>query len=88
MSERPTEHGVEPADGPRHRPSRLRRAVAASGIVGALGVGSFTGASFSLGDAPSTDSATVLAAESNRSNGVTPIVTRGAGRFDVISGGS
>ncbi|WP_027501052.1 hypothetical protein [Rhodococcus sp. UNC363MFTsu5.1] len=81
MSERPAEQP--------HRTSRLRRAVAASGIVGALGVGSLTGGSLVLGDAPSSDSGTVMAADSNRSNGVgSPIVTRGAGQFDVISGGS
>ncbi|MFI6429727.1 hypothetical protein [Rhodococcus oryzae] len=80
MSERPAEQP--------HRTSRFRRAVAASGIVGALGVGSLAGASFALGDAPSSDSGTVIAADSNRSNGAGPIVTRGAGQFDVISGGS
>ncbi|SEL13887.1 hypothetical protein [Rhodococcus maanshanensis] len=80
MSERPVEQP--------HRTSRLRRAVAASGIVGALGVGSLTGGSLVLGDAPSSDSGTVMAAESNRSSVGGPIVTRGAGQFDVISGGS
>ncbi|MGW6379561.1 hypothetical protein ACWFRB_26190 [Rhodococcus sp. NPDC055112] len=81
MSERPAEHP--------HRTSRFRRAVAASGIVGALSVGSLTGGSFALGDAGSADSGTVIAADSNRSNSASsPIVTRGAGHFDVISGGS
>lgn len=89
-AERPSQL-VEPADRPRqlHRPSRLRRAVAASGIVGALGVGSLTGASFLFGDAPSRDAGTILAAGMNPSYGVSgPTVTRGSGLFDVISGGS
>lgn len=87
---RPVDHqSVESANHP-HRPSRVRRAIAASGVVGALGLGSLGVGS--LAAAPLALGAAAVAGQSVSASRVlapaAPVVRAGTGRFDVISGGS
>ncbi|TQF73922.1 hypothetical protein FK531_04400 [Rhodococcus spelaei] len=77
MSARPdARESANTGTDPVNRPSRVRRALAASGIVGVIGLGSLAAAPLALAEATVADGVSA------------PTVSEGSGAFDVISGGS
>ncbi|MFC4605536.1 hypothetical protein [Rhodococcus kronopolitis] len=77
---------LTPADRP-HRQSRIRRAIAASGVVGAIGLGALTTATVAAA-APLLGPASSLLPGSSSAVPSGPAVSAGTGRHDVVSGGS